>query len=127
MILYYALLLMGIVYAFQRFKLKSLSPSDLEEIPTDKFEEWKTSELKSIDFYLLATWGVLIVSKMAGILIIPHFPSGAFAINSSIVIVFVVLLIVSAVFGSKAKKLKKNFGILWPKKSALQSDQRGKP
>jgi hypothetical protein len=116
---------MGVIYALQGIKLNKLTPSDLAGIPIEKFDEWKKTELKSIYFYLLATWGVLIVSKVATRLITPHFPSGAFAINSSIEIAFVVLLIVSAVFGSKAKKLKKSLGILWPKKSALHADQRG--
>jgi hypothetical protein len=117
-ILYYALLFMGIIYAFQRVKLKSLPGSDFEEIPAYAFEKWKSYEMKSIDFYLSATWGLLIVSKISRYLIIPHLPKGALAINSFIEIAFVVLLVVSAVFGTKAKKLKNNYGISWPKKSA---------
>jgi hypothetical protein len=71
-------------------------------------------ELQSINLFLWATWGLLLVSIPVGLLIGAAFPGGIIGFQILFFILFVVLLIMSAVPGSKATKLKKELNISWP-------------
>jgi hypothetical protein len=110
------LLIVGIVYAVRRPKLKALTVLDFPGVPADRFEEWKALELKSIDLFLWATWGLLIVSIPVALLVGAAFPGGAMGLQVLFLVLFLLLLAVSAAFGSKGAKLKKALGIKWPRK-----------
>ncbi len=103
-------LIMGIIYALRRPKLISISNSAFPNVPGDKFGEWKRYELKSIDVFLWASWGIFVLSIIAMVLS----PGGALQLQIVFLVLFFLLLVIAAVFGSKAAKLKKQFGIKWP-------------
>jgi len=110
------LLIVGIVYLVRRPKLKAVNASDFPGVPPDRFHEWKTLELKSIDIFLWATWGLLIIGTPLLFVFAAAFPGGALGLQGLYIVVFLVLLVLSAIPGSKARKLKKELGIRWPKK-----------
>ncbi|MBN1474493.1 MAG: hypothetical protein JW914_07760 [Syntrophaceae bacterium] len=110
------LLIVGIVYALKKPKLKALTSSQFPGVPAEKFAEWQALELKSINIFLWATWGLLIISIPVGLLAGATFPGGALGLQGLFFVLFFVLLVFSAVSGSKAAKLKKQLGINWPKK-----------
>ncbi len=105
------LLIMGIVYAFRRPKLRALEADQFPDVPVEKFEKWKRLELKSINNFLWATWGLLIVSTFAMV----AFPGSATELQLFFFALFLFFLIFSAVSGSRAAKIKKQCGIKWPK------------
>ena len=107
-------LIIGIIYALRRPKLKALGNSAFPDVPADKFEEWKRLELQSINYFLWASWGVFLLSIIATMLLGSTSPGGALGLQIVFLVVFLLLLVIAAVFGSKAAKLKKQFGIKWP-------------
>jgi hypothetical protein len=109
------LLILGIIYAVRRLKLKALESKQFPDVPVDKFQEWKDLELRSIDIFLWATWGLLIISIPVGLAVGKAFPGGVLGFRVLLFVLFLVLLVFSAISGSKAAKLKKQFGIKWPK------------
>jgi hypothetical protein len=111
-------LIAGIVYAFRRPKLKALTTEQLPAMPQEAFVEWKALELKSIDFFLWATWGVLLISVPIRLMMAVTFPDAEDAamgvkILSGIVAVFL-LLSKMAPAARKASVLKARFGVKWP-------------
>ncbi len=109
------LLIFGIVYALRKPKLKRLNPSDFPQVPESVFHEWKALETSSINWFLWASWGVFLVSILVGIVVGMTDPDSVMKAQVLMLIVFVVMLVLSAIPGSKAAKLKKAHGIAWPK------------
>jgi hypothetical protein len=107
------LLIAGVVYAFRKPKLKALTVSQFPGVSSEVFAEWQALELDSINLFLWATWGLLLISIPVA-LFAPGFPGGAMGLQILFFVLFVVLLFVSAIHGSKAAKLKKQHGIKWP-------------
>jgi hypothetical protein len=117
------LLIVGIVYAFRRPKLKRLAPADYPDIEETKFLEWKAAQLKATDIFLWATWGAFFIKLVIQFIIIAAAQSGGglsseagIGIMIAIIIAWLIGLIIAASYGSKAKKLREVAGIPWPKK-----------
>jgi hypothetical protein len=101
------LIIMGIVYCVRRPKIARLTAADMPGVTPAILESWKMQELKSIDWFLIATWGVSVVGSILAVAV-------AAADQSSGVVVFLITLagflaglVVSAIHGSRAAKLKK--------------------
>jgi hypothetical protein len=111
------LLIVGIVYAVRRPKLRKLTTQDFPGVDTGKFLEWQQAELKGIDIFLWATWGAFAI-KIALMVVLSKM---RFSESTAITLLVVILvawlggLTVAAIQGSKAKKLCKAAGIEWPK------------
>jgi len=118
------LLILGIVYAFRRPKLKRLSAAEFPDIPADRFLEWKRLELMSINVFLWSTWGLLLLGCLLSIVIglalgfsgAEVARQGGLVFQGAYLGLFLVGLLVSAIYGSKAQKLRKSSGIQWPRK-----------
>ena len=112
------LLIAGIVYAVKRPKLKRLTAGDYPDADPAKFAEWKRAQLKATDVFLWATWGAFAL-KIIFVLLVMSSSQGS-ANEGVVVIIFVgwfIALIIAAVLGSRAKKLRLAAGIQWPRKS----------
>ncbi len=123
----YIILGLGIVYAFKRRKIKHLSVKDFPNISTEQFEKWRNFEMKSINIYLLSSWGFTTLYYIFKfILEIYLLPEKKALLNSDIpfmskeeilffsmavpilyLISLIVGIVFSAIYGSKASKLKK--------------------
>lgn len=108
------LLIAGIVYAFRKPKLKALTAAQFPGVSQEVFAEWQALELKSINRFLWATWGLLLIKILVGFMPTPTFPGGEVGVQVFFFGLFVGLLVFSAISGSKAAKLKEQNGIKWP-------------
>ena len=108
------LLIFGIIYAFRKPKLRKLTPEQYPSMPPEKFHEWRELELQSINMFLWATWGLLLISIPVALLFGEAFPGGAMGLQIVFFALFIILLVMSAIPGTKAAKLKKQFGVKWP-------------
>jgi hypothetical protein len=117
------LLVMGIIYFMRRPKIARLSPEEYPQVPRDVFEEWQRNELRSIDTFIAATWGTMVIGFVAGLIIgfvlaDQRGPAGAsviFLLFFGQLALFLFGLIVSAIYGSRGAKLRKEYGIRLPK------------
>ena len=109
------LLIMGIVYAVRRPKLKALAVSDYPDVTSEQFGEWRELELKSIDMFLWATWGLLLLGTPVVVAVVFAVPESAVLVQVAYLVIFLIMLGFSAIAGSKAASLKKQLGITWPK------------
>jgi hypothetical protein len=109
------LLIAGIVYAIRRPKLKSLTAEQFPGVSADVFKQWQTFEIQSVNMFLWATWGLLLIGTPIMFALATSFPGGAMGLQLLYLVIFLVLLAFSAIPGSKAAKLKKQHGIKWPK------------
>ena len=103
-------LIVGIVYAFRRAKIKRLEAAIFPDVPMEKFNEWKMLEMKSIDRFLWASWGLFVIGFVVMVIggkneVVMQ------AFNIIMVLAFFVLLVMAAIPGTKAAKLKKQLGI----------------
>jgi len=110
----FILLIVGIIYSNRRPKLKRMQASDFPDVPSEEFNKWKTHELISIDIFLWATWGLFILGILAGIFIGSIIPGGVIGLQIILIALFLLGLLVSAIYGSKAAQIQKNLGIDWP-------------
>jgi len=117
------LLIVGIVYAVRRPKLKRLTAADYPDVEEAQFLEWKAVELRAISIFLWATWGAFVIKLGIQIILIAAAQSGSglsteatIGIMIAIIIAWLIGLTIAAVHGSKAKKLRTAAGIRWPKK-----------
>ena len=110
------LLIVGVVYAFRRPKISKLKPEQFPNVPHEVFDQWKRLELRSIDIFLWATWGVAIIGTVIAFVIVQSNPTLAGPIQIAYIVVFLVGLIFSAIDGSKAAKIRKSHAIPWPPK-----------
>lgn len=101
------LIIMGIFYFIRRPKIARLTAADLPTIPPETLEQWKQLELKSIDWFLWATWGVSVLGTLFGLLISAALPGSGVAVFIITLTLFLAGLIVSATYGSQASRLKK--------------------
>jgi len=105
------LLTLGIIYFYRRSKINAMVCSNYPDVPADRFEEWKALELKSIDIFLWATWGLLIISIPLFILVLVSVPGAVIGVQYILFFMFLILLLISAFRGSKAAAIKKQYGI----------------
>ena len=111
------LLIVGIVYAVRRPKLKRLAPADYPSVEPSKFIEWQLAQLKAINIFLLATWGAFGVKLLLmGLLSAAGGVSqdAALAFIAAILLAWIVGLVIASIYGSKAKTLATAVGIKWP-------------
>src|SRR5438045_26062 len=106
------LLALAIVYFFNRSTLTGLNSADYPNVPEADFEKWKTNEIDSRDiiigiglvwFGLEIAWVVLSQGRINILLV-----SGIGAV------VMLGAMILSAIPGGRASKIKKQYGIRWP-------------
>lgn len=111
------LLIVGIVKASRRPKLKRLNSEDFSGVESADFSVWHKAELKATDAFLMATWGALIVKIIIMIALSgQRFEMNSWlAINGLIILLWLIGLGIAGSLGSKAKKLKLAAGIKWPK------------
>jgi len=122
------LLVHGIASAFRRSKCRRLEAGDFPGVPSDKFEEWRRLELKSIDILLWTQWGLVAISAIFAIFVLRpllrsgEYYAGLFLFGAYVLfypaylVLLLVGLMISASCGSEAKSLKKSLGIEWPGK-----------
>jgi hypothetical protein len=67
--------------------------------------------------------GWLVIATVLGFFVLPTFPGGEMGYQILYLLVFLLLLIFSAVPGSKAAKLKRQYGIKWSCSSSRQHDK----
>ncbi len=113
------LLIVGIVYAVKRPRYVRLVPQDYPEVDPARFEEWRGLELRSIDIFLWATWGLFVISVVVGVLLgVSGAGGGArMTFGGAVMLLFLGGLVMSAIAGSKAAKLRKELDIEFPKRS----------
>jgi hypothetical protein len=117
------LLVMGLVYFMRRPKIARMSPEEYPQVPRTAFEEWQQNELRSIDVFLAATWGTMVVGFLAGLIVgvvlgDQRGPAGASVIALLFfgqLALFLFGLITSAIYGSRGAKLRKDYNIQLPK------------
>ena len=111
------ILVFGIVLAFRRVNLKRLRAADFPGVPSDKLEEWRRLELRSIDVFLkygiasIVIFGLMYVfclfpglELLCGLLVNMGLLPLAFCV------LFLVGLVLSVVNKIKATRLKKSLG-----------------
>jgi hypothetical protein len=111
------LIIVGITYSLRRPKLRRLTIADFPGVDPAKFSEWQRAELKGINTFLWATWGGFVIKlAVSAILSGMHLTEQA-AITATVLILvgWFAGLTVAAVQGSKAKKLRTDAGIKWPR------------
>jgi hypothetical protein len=84
----FILLIVGIVYANRRPKLKHLCASTFPDVPGDDFTLWKKLEMASIDIFLWTTWGLFIVGTLAAIFLGLFAPRGAIGLQIILIVLF---------------------------------------
>ena len=104
-------LILGIIYVCRRPKFSNLTSDQFAGVPTEKFMEWRKLELRSIDVFLWAVGGLFVISLLGGMVLATSSWSDVVRFNIGIVVIFLVMLIISAVAGSQAAELKKEFNI----------------
>ena len=115
-------LIFAIIYTIRRPKLKRLQPENFPDVSEETLFKWKHLELLSIDIFLWVTWGGFGLSIILQPLLRPIFASMSepfsldLALNGGFVVIFLAGLIVSAIYGSRAARIKKSVNIRWPKK-----------
>jgi len=108
-------LISGISLLVKRPKIKALSPSQFPDVPEEQFDEWKRHEMRSVDLFLWAGWGLLLISIPAELLFAILWPGGEFALGLILGVTFLIILIASATSGTKASRIKKQYGFRSPK------------
>jgi MFS-type transporter involved in bile tolerance (Atg22 family) len=93
-----------------------LTNADYPGVPADRFEQWKALELKSVTIFLWATWGLLLIGTPITLVFATRFPGGALGIQALYLVLFLILLLFSAIPGTQAARLRKELGIRWPRK-----------
>ncbi len=120
------LMIIGIVIAVRRPRLKRLTPQDYPGLDPEKFTEWHNAQLSATNTFLWASWGsfvigiilVLIVASMGGL---PF--EGYIAFRVFIIVGTIVWFIVAGVKSSSARKLREELGIQWPISSGKPENQ----
>ena len=117
----YLFLSLGLYYVLIKIpRLFAVNLLDLKDVPIEIFNKWKYYAMLGIVFYLLASWGVFIISGlfvfMLG-LVLPEFlgiynDDGGWLAFVAIFLLFVVL---SGIYESAALKLKKKYDIKFKK------------
>jgi hypothetical protein len=107
------LLVLGIIYAVRIPKLYRLSPERFPQVPAEAVVKYRRLELTSIYIFLAVTWGlglILLLLFAANQL----FDVGREISDNSLLpsgIIFVAGLIASAIYGSLAGQIKKDYQI----------------
>ena len=118
-------MVLSIIYIIKRPKIKNLSAMQFPQTPVTEFLKWRRYELLSIDIFLAAVWGgglIGIVMFAAGTIILyptRDVPGKASPFIESLmmlsfaipIVTLFVGLVISAIYGSTAVRLRKRLGI----------------
>lgn len=107
-------LILGIMYLVRIFTIAPLKPEQFPLLPSGVFLQWKNLEVRSIYLFFGATWGsniVIFIGNALGTANSDSGISGLFGLAG--IVMFVVLLIVSAIIGSQSAKIKKQYRDQW--------------
>ena len=120
------MLVVGLIYAIRRPKLKRLTVSDYPGVDEAKFVEWHRQQLRAVNIFLWATWGAFLVKVTILVVLSGSHFSQATALTWTILILvaWLVGLLVAAGAGSKAKRLRKAAGISWPAPDVSRSSSQ---
>lgn len=111
------LMIVGIIYLIRRPKYARLSHEDYPHLPEEVFHRWRRLEVISVDIFLVATWGVFIISAIHLVLVFQEYGTFAYALENTWVSqlvfsgIFLVGIIISAIFGSMAAGIRRREGI----------------
>lgn len=121
------LLVLGVIAALRMPRLFKLKPSDFPGAAPEAFASWRRAEKNAAWWFVIATVGVFLLQIVVG------FSVGVYAgathasqaelerlgnfVNFGGLAIFLALLVVAAILGSRAAKLKQKAGITWPKKA----------
>jgi hypothetical protein len=118
------LIVLGVIAAFRLPKLIGLRPESQPSVDPTAFAAWRRVELSASVWLIVATIGVAIVQTAGGLALgivlgLSHaskaaIESATMVFSVSTVALFLALLVVAAVRGSKARKLKLAANIRWP-------------
>lgn len=107
------LLIVGLVKAIGRRKIRRLQPGDFPHVNPEQFQQWQRAELRATDVFLWATWGAFTL-RLLTVLIADQVdlrPETALAVLLLLIIGWVVGLVVAGIYSGEARKLKRMAGI----------------
>ncbi len=120
------LVVLGIFALIRYPKLAKLRAVDFSGVDESLFDRWRSTEKRASLWLIVASIGVLVIQLGGGVALgvalgATHATKAAIERASltftiATVALFFLLLVVAAIYGSKAAKLKKEAGIAWPKK-----------
>jgi len=101
------LFILAIIYAVKRPRLSTLRAARFPDVPLRQFQEWRRLELLSRDIVIWLGFGwvgleviaAVVLGRKAVVLVVVAIP------------VLLVVLVISAIIGSKAQKIKKQYKI----------------
>jgi hypothetical protein len=120
------LLILGVIAIIRLPRLHKIRAADYPEVDPEGFRMWRGVELRAAYWLITATWGVLILQLIAGVVIgfvlvitrrTKDLQDAVTIATGVSIALFLALLVVAAIYGSKAKRLKEQANIRWPKKS----------
>ena len=123
------LFIIGIIYLVRRPRLTRLRPEHFPGVPKDEFLRWKGLELASMDTFLWTVFGVSLGGCVLSALLRAAVQEAVDELAEVILVqalyasVFLVGLIGSAIYGSKAAKLRRSLGIPWPRAKKRAQDR----
>ncbi len=101
-------------------KLKPLTSQDFPDVDSKNFDTWKKAELRTLNTYRNVILGSFLLGIFIGIFMWVVKISANNLLGLIISILYMVILFIglsiAALFQSKAKKIKIDAGIIWPKK-----------
>ena len=110
------ILIVAIIWALRKPRLRKLTPSQFPGVPEYVFYEWKALELESINAFLWATWGMFLLSIPVAVIVYLAFPSTEKILNLLFLVVFIAALYLADRRGKRVAQFKKQHGIQWPSK-----------
>ncbi len=120
------MIVFGIFALIRLPRLQRLRSSDYPHVDRALFAAWHRAEKRAAAWLIAAGLGVTAVEFAAAFVVgltigasggsDTDIEAAVFPIGVSAVLAFLGLLVVAAVYGSRAAKLKKAAGIPWPKK-----------
>lgn len=120
------LLIFGIIACVRFPRLLRITPAAFPEVEPARVMEWRSAEKAAAIWLIIASLGVFIVQIAVGLMIGVYLgvtqadkatvDRASMIMTISGLALFLALLVVAGIYGSKAKKLKEAAGIVWPKK-----------
>jgi len=104
-------LAIGVLYLFQRAKIQRVWAEDFPDVPPALFEKWRRLEIRSIDIFLWTTGGTFVVGLFAAAVTWGRPSAAGVMVQLVLGAIFLIGLIISAVFGTSANSLKQELGI----------------